>query len=216
MSDPGTAAQASAQAGGVVAPSGSRAPLVAVLAGGEGRRLGGDKALARLRGAPLIAYPLSAAAETDLDVVVVAKSGTRLPPLRCELVQDDERSAHPICGILAAQRHAPGRPVVVLACDMPFLTSALISWLASRPGSVVVEAGGRMQPLLARYEPTLAAVFERTLRDGGPLQAAVAAADPPRLGGAALEAFGDPRRLCFNVNDREDLARAERMLAVAT
>lgn len=202
----------SAQVGDGGAPAVSRAPLVAILAGGEGRRLGGDKALAPLRGAPLISYPLRAAADAGLERVVVAKRGCRLPVLDCETVHDEQRSTHPASGICAAQRRAAGRPLVVLACDMPFLTGALIAWLALRQGSAVVEAGGRMQPLLARYEPALASVFERVLRERGRLHAAVAAVHPLRLDESALEPFGDPRRLCFNVNDREDLARAERML----
>lgn len=215
MKDPAGTGRTSAQDDRRGPPPGSGEPIVAVLAGGTGRRLGGEKALAPLRGRPLIAYPLSAAAETGLEVIVVAKRGSRLPPLRCELVLDDEHATHPICGILTAQRHAAGRPVVVLACDMPFLTGALISWLASRSASAVVETGGRMHPLLARYEPALAPVFKRALHDRGPLQAAVAAADPLRLGEPALRAFGDPGRLCFNVNDRDDLTRAEQMLAGA-
>lgn len=215
MKDPAGTDQPSAQDDRRGSPPGFGEPIVAVLAGGTGRRLGGEKALAPLRGRPLIAYPLSAAAETGLEVIVVAKRGSRLPPLRCELILDDEHSTHPIRGILMAQRHAAGRPVVVLACDMPFLTGALVAWLASRPASAVVEAGGRMHPLLARYEPVLAPVFERTLHDRGSLRAAVAAADPLRLSEQALRAFGDPSRLCFNVNDHDDLARAEQMLAGA-
>ena len=38
------------------------AVTVAVLAGGRGSRIGGDKALVQLGGRPLIAYPLAAAA----------------------------------------------------------------------------------------------------------------------------------------------------------
>ena len=55
--------------------------LVAVLAGGRGRRMGGPKALARARRRPLIARPLAAAAAAGLEAVVVAKAGTPLPPL---------------------------------------------------------------------------------------------------------------------------------------
>jgi molybdopterin-guanine dinucleotide biosynthesis protein A len=54
--------------------------LVAVLAGGRGRRMGAPKPLARLGGAPLVERPLAAAAEAGLPAVVVAKAGTRLPP----------------------------------------------------------------------------------------------------------------------------------------
>jgi molybdopterin-guanine dinucleotide biosynthesis protein A len=53
--------------------------LVAVLAGGRGRRMGGAEAVAEFRGEPLIAWPLRAAAGRD--AVVIAKAGTALPPL---------------------------------------------------------------------------------------------------------------------------------------
>ena len=39
--------------------------LIAILAGGRGTRLGGDKARAELAGRPLISYPLAAAAAAD-------------------------------------------------------------------------------------------------------------------------------------------------------
>ena len=38
---------------------------------------------------------------------------------------------------------------------------------------------------------------------------------PRLLGSAELEAFGDPARLCFNVNTTADLARAEAHLGQA-
>jgi molybdopterin-guanine dinucleotide biosynthesis protein A len=52
--------------------------IVAVLAGGRGRRLGGSKPLAQFGGAPLIERPLAAAREAGLDAVVVAKADTPL------------------------------------------------------------------------------------------------------------------------------------------
>ena len=57
------------------------APLVAVLAGGRGRRLGGAKPAAELCGRPLVAWPLEAARAAGLEAVVVAKAGTPLPDL---------------------------------------------------------------------------------------------------------------------------------------
>ncbi len=53
--------------------------VVAVLAGGRGRRLGEPKALADVGGAPLIARPLAAAAAAGLEAVVVARRATALP-----------------------------------------------------------------------------------------------------------------------------------------
>ena len=37
-----------------------RRPIGVVLAGGSGRRIGGSKAIVKLRGQPLITYPLAA------------------------------------------------------------------------------------------------------------------------------------------------------------
>ena len=55
--------------------------IVAVLAGGRGRRMGASKAAVPLAGEPLIARPLAAARAAGLDAVVVAKPDTELPPL---------------------------------------------------------------------------------------------------------------------------------------
>jgi len=46
--------------------------LAAVLAGGRGRRMGGQKTLVEFAGGPLIARPVSVAVAAGLEVVVVA------------------------------------------------------------------------------------------------------------------------------------------------
>lgn len=189
-----------------------KAPIVAVLAGGAGRRLGGDKALVPLGGQALISYPLQAAAKAGIEAIVVAKQASRLPPLSCELVLDAQETSHPLCGVIAALEHAGGRPVVTLACDMPFLAPSLIAWLAQQPTSAVVELDGRLQPLLARYEPTMMPVLAHALREGASAQSVLLRAGVPQVGERELARFGDPSRLCFNVNDSCDLELAEVLL----
>ena len=55
--------------------------IVAVLAGGRGRRMGASKATVALAGEPLISRPLAAARAAGLEAVVVAKPDTALPEL---------------------------------------------------------------------------------------------------------------------------------------
>jgi molybdopterin-guanine dinucleotide biosynthesis protein A len=174
-------------------------PVGAILAGGRGRRIGGDKGLIELSGRPLVQWPLSTMQQVVRDVIVVAKPDTALPPLSGVIVwREQAEPQHPLMGLVAALRAARGRAVVACAADMPFVSAATLAGLiAVDPGGaaavVAVEAGkDTLQPLLARYEPSALAA----------LAAAV---------GVDRFEVADPVEL-FNVNTPEDLARAEEIL----
>jgi molybdenum cofactor guanylyltransferase len=184
--------------------------LGAVLAGGAGSRMGGAKERADLHGQPLISYPLAAVAEAGLEAVVCAKPGDELPPLEVPVLREPEHPRHPLCGIVAALRAGEGRPLVVVACDLPFASAGLIRGLAEAPELLVVPTlDGRPQPLLARYEPSLLPELEAALAREEPLARTVEGLEPRLLGEDELSRFGDPRRLLFNVNDPADLREAE-------
>ena len=191
--------------------------IIAVLAGGRGERLGRDKAMAELAGRPLISHPLAAARGTGLETIVVAKRTTVLPPLSERVLHEPEGPRHPLCGVVAALELAgarkPAQAVLVIACDMPFLTTPLLSWLAALDGTAMVELDGRPQPMLSRCEPDQLPALRAALNEERPLRRAIEALAPQRIGEAELAPFGNPERLCFNVNDRADLALAERWIA---
>lgn len=191
--------------------------IVAVLAGGQGRRMGGMKASAMLGGRSLISYPLRAAGEAELEAIVVAKPATTLPPLQEQVVLEPEIPTHPLCGVIAALEFASESSaesaVVLLACDMPFLTADLLAWMAGLEGTAMAEVGGRPQPLLARCVPAQSRELRDSLNEGTSLTAAMKRLAPQMLGDEELSAFGSPERLCFNVNSLEDLQSAERWLA---
>jgi molybdopterin-guanine dinucleotide biosynthesis protein A len=191
------------------------APSIAigvVLAGGRGERIGGAKALAQLDGRPLISYPLAALDAAGLDPVVVAKRQSPLPDLNRLVLREPVLPSHPLCGVIAALRWGGGRPVVVVGCDMPFVTGPLLAWLASLDGLVVPEVDDRLQPLLARYEPAHAGALEIALSEGRSMRDAIVGLHPRILDEHKFQRFGDPRRLFFNVNDAADLQVAERVL----
>jgi molybdenum cofactor guanylyltransferase len=195
--------------------------MVAVLAGGRGARLGQPKPLAELAGRALICHPLAAARESALPAVVVTKPGTSLPRLRCEVLFEPELPVHPLCGLVAALGLAERRgyrSVVAVACDMPFLTGPLLLWLASHgepEKALVPRVGGRLQPLLARYPTSQRAALQSALRRKRSLGDAVRRLEAALAGQAQLARFGDPSRLCFNVNDAADLRAARELLAAA-
>jgi len=188
-------------------------PFGAVLAGGRGGRIGGAKALAELAGRPLISHPLAAVEAAGLEPLVVAKPDSELPPLSCALIEEPALPRHPLCGILAALRHAGQRPLVVIGCDMPFAGEELLAWLGSVPEPLAAPTiRGELQPLLARYDGELLPALEAALERAEPLRRTVGALRPRLISEAELARFGDPRRLCFNVNTPADLERAGQML----
>lgn len=193
---------------------GSGPAVGAVLAGGRGSRIGGAKALVELAGRPLISHPLAAVEEAGLEPVVVAKADSELPPLSCRTIREPGRPQHPLCGIVAALRYARERPLVAVGCDMPFAAPSLLAWLASAPEPLVVPSlGERLQPLPARYDAALLPALEEALAERRALQPTLESLRPRTIAEAELARFGDPQRLCFNVNTPADLERAARLLA---
>jgi len=191
----------------------SSTPIACVLAGGRSRRLGRPKASVVLAGRPLISYPLAALGAAGLEAVVIAKPDSDVPSLEVPVLHEAAAVFHPAAGIAAALRHARGRPVLVVACDMPFLEPGLLRHLAEAPGRVVVpRAGGRLHPLCARYAPALEGELEDAVAAGRALHETIAALDPVVVDEDGLRRFGDPERLLFNVNSPEDLALAEELL----
>ncbi len=187
-------------------------PLGVVLAGGRGRRIGGDKAVAQLAERPLIAYPVTALSAVLRDVRVLAKADTQLPPLPgVELWIEPDEPRHPLTGILQALRRAGGRRVLVCAADLPFVTPRLVTELiGTDPGdapAVIAARAGSAQPLLGCYGPQAAGLLEGAARPTSvPLRTAVAAICPRLLEVEAAE-------LLFNVNSPEDLGRAEALIS---
>jgi molybdopterin-guanine dinucleotide biosynthesis protein A len=137
----------------------SAPPVGVVLAGGRGRRLGGDKAIVELEGRALVHYPLEALHEVCDDVVVVAKRDTILPPLSglADLWIEPDEPRHPLVGVAHALRLAAGRPILVVAVDLPLMDAATLRAIAhAEIGDAAVAVPrvyGRLQPLCALYTP---------------------------------------------------------------
>jgi molybdenum cofactor guanylyltransferase len=183
-----------------------RRAIGVVLAGGRGRRIGGDKAIVELDGRPLLLYPIATLRAALGDVAVVAKRDTALPPLdrAVAIWREPDEPRHPLAGVVHALRRADRRPIVVVAGDMPLVTIAVAGALARERGhgapAIVPRAAGRLQPLCARYEPS--ALPRLSHFDPDAPARSIVAALAPRI----LE-WPDERPF-FNVNRPEDLLQA--------
>lgn len=173
------------------------AVTVAVLAGGRGTRIGGDKALTRLNGRPLIEYALRSARCAGLDACVVAKRDTRLPPLDVPILVEPDQPVHPLHGIVTAVRRH--QTVIALPCDMPLIPPSVLARLAASKTQVMLAAPG--EPFPAFYASSTLPSLERALAKEASLRSALEALTAPALGGVAPA-------LLLSVNSSEDLELA--------
>jgi molybdenum cofactor guanylyltransferase len=126
-----------------------------LLTGGASRRMGFDKAMLLVDGVPNGARLANALMEVAAPVLEVGPGVSGLPA-----IQEDPAGAGPLVAICAGARRLGelrfSGPALVLACDLPFMTSAVLSELAGWPGdrSVVPVVGGHAQPLCARWSQT--------------------------------------------------------------
>jgi molybdenum cofactor guanylyltransferase len=186
-------------------------PVGAIMAGGAGLRIGGQKATVELDGKPLICYPLEAVGQVLSRVAILAKAGTKLPSVSGVAVWiEPESPRHPVVGITQALALAGGRPVLVCAGDLPFVTPGLIRRLVKtepgRSSAVVACTQGRMQPLLGCYQPHALEQLSGAARAAtGRLMEIVAGIDP------VLLEVEDPEEL-FDIDTPDDLLQAAAML----
>jgi len=178
-----------------------------VLAGGESRRLGSDKA--RLEGAALPQGAAERLAAVCVEVAV-ADRGRGLVPGRRSLADGEGRG--PAAGILGGAAAYPGRSLLVLACDLPRVPAGLLAELA-RPEAadwVVPRWEEGLEPLCALYGPAVLAILAARVQEGRFALhdlASVEGLTVRYLEGEALRRFGDPGEIFFNLNTPGDLAR---------
>ena len=125
-----------------------------VLAGGSATRLGGDdKALVEAGGRPLLERALDALAGAGRMIVV----GPRRSHISHLVIWTEESPAGggPAAALGAGLEKVCEDRAVVLAVDMPLVDAGLVAALAEassgRDGAVLVDQGGRAQPLAAMY-----------------------------------------------------------------
>jgi molybdopterin-guanine dinucleotide biosynthesis protein A len=164
----------------VISRAGVAAYDAVVLAGGAGRRLGGvDKAALEVGSQPLLDGVLDAVGEAT-HVIVVGPS--RALPSGVVGTSEQPAGGGPVAALAAGLDLVSAPLVVVLACDLPFLTRSTVTDLVGvldrggdYDGAQLVDEGGRRQPLAAVYRTDVLGQARRALPQvaGSPMRAVV-------------------------------------------
>lgn len=126
-----------------------------VLAGGAAKRLGGvDKPGVRVGGRTLLDRVLGVCRGARTTVVV---GGRRATVRAVEWAQEEPAGGGPLAALDAGVRRTTAESVLVLSADLPFIGSGTVQRLldalesSGREAALLVDAGGRDQPLVAAY-----------------------------------------------------------------
>lgn len=190
----------------------------AILAGGQSRRMGRDKATLVIGGVPVLERIAGAMTPMVQRVRVI---GANVSDTRGLALQADLRPGlGPLSGIHASLATATAPAVLVVACDLPLVTSRFLRGLSERLDddfdAVVARVSGRAIPVCGVYRRGCLDRLETWLGREPPVAASFVASLTTRYVEDDELARLDPEGICLvNVNTPEDLERARALVARA-
>ena len=143
----------------------------AILAGGRARRFdGADKAALRIGSGRIIDRQLAALSGVSDDVRIVASDASRYGSLGIRVIPDVIPHAGPLGGIYSALLDARHDRVIALACDLPFVTGALLAAIAAagddRDDAVMPRSSRGLEPLCGWYHRRATAAIRARIERG--------------------------------------------------
>jgi molybdenum cofactor guanylyltransferase len=187
---------------------------VVILAGGEGRRVGGEKPLRILRGERLIDRALRGAHRWSDLVAVSVREAAQVEPIGTRLLIDEADVAGPLGGLISALRFAEASDrkfVLTLPADMPLLPDDLLDRLAVSIGNfgcAFASSGGHAHPVCALWSTTTLGKIEDYLESGSRSLKGLA----ELVGCVIVEWPAEPIDPFFNINTIDDLLLAGTLL----
>ncbi len=190
--------------------------IAAVLAGGQGRRLGMDKATLQTGAGSLMDHILFILKEIfPYILLVVQESSSPLNAMEeaaVKVVADAVPGKGPIVGIYTALLYSPAPYVFVMACDMPYPSRELIRlMLTAAPGkdAVVPRRGEYIEPLFAVYRRDIAGRIRARIEEGRlKIHELIKELDVRYLDEEEVAACDPGFRSFVNINTPEDLETA--------
>jgi molybdenum cofactor guanylyltransferase len=194
---------------------------VAILAGGRARRLGGaDKSALRIGSRSIFDRQLAALSGLADRIVVIGGAPEPFADGRVRVVPDRVPRAAALGGLYTALCESATPYVLVLACDLPFVSARVLERIAEladgSADAVVPRTADGVQPLCAAYARRLKDRVRRHIDSGHlKVQDLLGAVRVRELGPEDI-AHLDPTGLSFfNVNTPGELRQAVRLAARA-
>ena len=180
-----------------------------LLAGGESRRMGTDKAMILFRGKPLWQIQLETLRRLrPAEIFLSVRTDPSWRPRDVQFIADVPPSRGPLSGIAASLVNTRTAHLLVLAIDMPFMTENYLRSIcdAMEPGrGVIANINNRAEPLAAVY-PREAEIDFRTALAGADFSLQNLVRQLVRSGKLReISVTKEERRLFRNLNNMADV-----------
>lgn len=183
-----------------------------ILAGGESRRMGRDKAVVDLAGRPMAEWVAGAMSVFDQVVMV----GRRRGVAGLEAIPDlYPGPAGPLSGLQTALATF-GRPIVAVAVDQPLVRAETLARLAERAADnrTAICMDERPQVTCAAYSPDCLDEANRMLEAGGSIQQMLRSVRWARIEREVWSSWGEDGRSWFSMDSPDDIITAERRFRI--
>lgn len=140
-----------------------------ILAGGQSSRMGTNKALLTINGQTVIEQIVAECKKITDNVLIVTNRFSDYKFLHLPMVEDKEKGKGPLAGIQAGLSAVSTEKTIVIACDMPFISTkvalALLDELTSYD-ACIPEINDQLHPLFAAYRKSCLPAVNESLAEG--------------------------------------------------
>jgi molybdopterin-guanine dinucleotide biosynthesis protein A len=202
---------------------------VLILAGGTGRRFGGNKALMKLGGKPLLLHMVEGVWGFAREIVVAIGKDDEPDDYRrflsseVTIRKDAAAKRGPLTGILAGMRGMRSEYTLVLPCDSPFIRGGVLKYLFDKArnadAAIPRWPNGYIEPLHAVYKVSSAFSAAENAMETRKLSIRDMIAGLHKVVYVGTDEIRrlDPQLLTFyNINSQEELRTAVKMFRSLT
>lgn len=190
-----------------------------IQAGGKSSRMGENKTLMQFLGVPLIQRVLERTKSIAQEVIIVSNEPEELAFLYVNVVKDSIPGLGAIGGLYTAMDKANSELVAVVACDLPFVSAAILAegarLLDHTDADVAIPRvnGDFYEPLHAVYrrEPCKKAIFQAIQSDKRRLVSWFSSVQVIEMDEDLCRQLDPDGLAFFNINSKEDFLLAEKI-----
>jgi len=184
-----------------------------VLAGGSSTRMGQPKALLNFGGTSLIERIVHQLRPVTEDIRIITNTPELYAFLNLPMHSDFIPNSGPLAGIFTGLAITRKDPVIVTACDTPFITTDyfffLLNQWSEEISCLVPKIGSFYEPLAGLYSHRVMPVIENLLKsDSRRVESIFDRVPTKTLSKRDLAQFGNLRKFFWNINNPEEYEEA--------